>query len=285
MNQGLRRGWRSNRAVYFLVLVFISICLFALSQAGVLAPVEGLLAAPLNALTGVLQRVAVNVSGGVMDLAEIQSLEQRNGELEQALSRLQAEVVDLREVASDYQRLAGLVNYAGTLQNQQVLAADVIGYAQTPLRSITINRGTRDGLRVGMPVVTDQGLVGRIIEVQANGSRVLLVTDPSSSISARLQTTRSEGTVQGQVSGNLEMTYIPLGAQIQGGDLVLTSGMGGNLPADLVIGQVTSSRTGLDVYQVAQVRSLIDFDALETVLVITNFQPVDLSAFPQSGAN
>lgn len=285
MNQGLRRGWRSNRALYFLVLVFISIGLFALSQAGVLAPVEGLLAAPLNALTGVLQRVAVNVSGGVMDLAEVQSLQQRNGELEQALSRLQAEVVDLREVASDYQRLAGLVNYAGSLQNQQVLAADVIGYAQTPLRAITINRGTRDGLRVGMPVVTDQGLVGRIIEVQANGARVLLVSDPSSSISARLQTTRSEGTVQGQVSGNLEMTYIPLGAQIQGGDLVLTSGMGGNLPPDLVIGQVTSSRAGLDVYQVAQVRSLIDFDALETVLVITNFQPVDLSTFPQSGAN
>lgn len=283
MNQGLRRGWRANRAFLFTLLVFISIGLFLLSQSGVLSPIEGLVAAPLNALTGVFQRVAVSVSGGVLDLSEIQSLQVRNAELEEALARLQAEVVDLREVASDYQRLASLVNYAGTLANQQVLAADVIGYEQTPLRTITINRGTRDGLRAGMPVITDQGLVGRIIEVQANGSRVLLVSDPTSSISARLQTTRAEGTVQGQVSGNLEMTYIPLGAQIQDGDLVLTSGLGGNLPPDLVVGQVTSSRAGLDVYQVAQVRSLIDFDALEIVLVITNFQPVDMSAFPQTG--
>ena len=284
MNQGMRRGWRSNRALYFFVLLFVCIGLFALSQAGVLAPVEGIVAAPLNAISSVFQRVAMSV-GGAADFADVQTLQQRNAELELALSRLQAEVVDLREVASDYQRLAALVNYSDTLANTQLLAADVIGYEQTPLRTITINRGTRDGLRAGMPVVTDQGLVGRIIEVQANGSRVLLVTDPSSAISARLQTTRAEGTVEGQVSGNLEMTYIPLGAQIQDGDLVLTSGMGGNLPPDLVLGQVTSSRAGLDVYQVAQVRSLVDFDALEMVLVLTNFQPVDLSAFPQNGEN
>ncbi len=214
MNQGMRRGWRANRAVYFFVLLLVVTALFALSQTGVLAPIEGIVAAPLNALTGVFQRVAVSVSGGVLDLTEIQTLQQRNAELEQALARLQAEVVDLREVSSDYQRLAALVDYASALQNQQVLAADVIGYEQTPLRSITINRGTRDGLQTGMPVVTDQGLVGRIIEVQANGARVLLVSDPSSAISSRLQTTRAEGTVEGQVSGNLEMTYIPLGAQI-----------------------------------------------------------------------
>ncbi len=66
---------------------------------------------------------------------------------------------------------------------------------------------------------------------------------------------------------------------------MLTSGLGGNLPPNLVVGQVTSSRAGLDVYQIAQVRSLIDFDALESVLVITNFQPVDLSAFQQTGGN
>jgi rod shape-determining protein MreC len=285
MNQGLRRGWRANKAVYFFVLILVATGLFALSQAGILSPFESLVAAPLNALTGVFQRVAVSVSGGVLDLSEIQTLQQRNAELEQALARLQAEVVDLREVASDYQRLAALVDYASALQGQQVLGADVIGYEQTPLRTVTINRGTRDGLQVGMPVVTDQGLVGRIIEVQANGARVLLVSDPSSAISSRLQTTRAEGTVVGLVSGNLEMTYIPLGEQIQDGDLVLTSGLGGNLPANLVVGQVTSSRAGLDVYQIAQVRSLIDFDALETVLVITNFQPVDLSAFQQTGGN
>ena len=60
--------------------------------------------------------------------------------------------------------------------------------------------------------------------------------------------------------------------------------LGGNLPPDILIGQVSSSRQGLDVYQVAQIRSLINFDALEFVMVITNFQPADLSEFEQGNA-
>jgi rod shape-determining protein MreC len=283
MNQTTRRGVRANRGVYFTVLMVITLGLIAASQSGLLAPIEGLLAAPLNAISGVINRAAVQVSGGVLDLAEIQSLQERNADLEAALARLQAEVVDLREVSSDYSRLADLVNYVSAAQGQDFLAADVIASEQTPLRTITINRGTRDGIQVGMPVVTAQGLVGRVIEVQSNASRVLLVSDPSSAISTRLQSTRAEGTVTGQVSGNLEMNFIPLGETILEGDLVITSGLGGNLPPDVVVGQVTSSRAGLDLYQVAQLRSLIDFDELEIVLVVTNFQPVDVSAFGQTG--
>jgi rod shape-determining protein MreC len=108
----------------------------------------------------------------------------------------------------------------------------------------------------------------------------LLVTDPSSAISGRLQTTRAEGSVIGQLTGNLRMTYIPLDAQVQEGDLVITSGLGGNLPPNIVIGQVTSKRQfEFELFQEAEVRSLIDFNTLEIVLVVTSFQPVDLSVF------
>jgi rod shape-determining protein MreC len=285
MNQNARRGIRSNKAVYFTVVIMIAVGLIAASQTGILGPIESIAAVPLNAASGVFNSLAMRLSGGAVDLSEIASLQERNAELESALARLQSEVTDLREVASDYQRLADLVDYRSTARNQQSIAADVIASEQTPLRTITINRGTRDGVQVRMPVVTAQGLVGRVIESQSNAARVLLVTDPSSAISARLQTTRAEGTVQGQVSGNLEMSFIPLGEIVPNGDLVITSGLGGNLPPDLVIGQVTSSRQGLDLYQVAQVRSLINFDELEIVLVITNFQPVDLSTFGQGAGS
>ncbi len=281
MNQGSRRGLRANKAVYFTVLLVIAIALIGASQSGLLSPVESVISIPLNAVSQVFNTLAMRLSGGAVDLAEIQSLQERNAELESALARLQAEVVELREVSSDYQRLADLVDYSSAARAQQFVSADVIASEETPLRAVTINRGTRDGLQVGMPVVTAQGLVGRIIEVQSNAARVLLVTDPSSAISSRLQTTRAEGTITGLVSGNLEMSFIPLGETIPNGDLVITSGLGGNLPPDLVIGQVTSSRQGLDLYQVAQVRSLIDFDELEIVLIMTNFQPVDLSEFAQ----
>jgi rod shape-determining protein MreC len=134
-----------------------------------------------------------------------------------------------------------------------------------------------------MPVVTRQGLVGRIVQVSASAARVLLVTDPSSAVSARLQTTRVEGSVIGQLSGTLRMTFIPLGQTIQEGDLVITSGLGGNFPPDIVIGQVTSIRQfEFELYQEAEIRSLNNFDTLEFVLVITNFQPVDLSVFEQN---
>jgi rod shape-determining protein MreC len=131
-----------------------------------------------------------------------------------------------------------------------------------------------------MPVVTQQGLVGRIIDVTANASRVLLITDSSSAISGRLQTTRAEGSVVGQPAGDLLMVFIPLDAQVPEGDLVITSGLGGNLPSDIVIGQVTNvQQREFDLTQQATVRSLINFDTLEIVLVITSFQPVDLSVF------
>jgi rod shape-determining protein MreC len=283
MNQGYRRGWRSSRTTFFLVLFALCIGLILASQTGLLAPIEGIAAVPLNALSGALNRIALNVSGSVVDLAEYQALHQRNGELEEALARFQAELVELREVSADYERLAALLNYTTTTQGQEFVTADVISYDPEPPRTIAINRGTRDGIAVGMPVITELGLVGRVIEAQANAALILLINDISSAVSSRLQTNRSEGTAVGRTSGALEMRFIPLGVAIQNGDLVRTSGLGGNLPPDILVGQVSSSRldeTGL--FQVAQLRSLINFDALEFVMVVTNFQPVELSAFDRS---
>ena len=111
-------------------------------------------------------------------------------------------------------------------------------------------------------------------------TRVLLVNDPSSFVSGRLQTTREEGSIQGLPAGGLRMIDIPLGADVQVGDVVLTSGLGGNFPPDLLIGTVSSVRQfEFELSQEAEVRSLIDFDTLEFVLVVTSFQPVDPSIF------
>ncbi len=280
------RNWRSNRWLFFAVSMFLCTGLIVTSQAGLLAPVEGIVAVPLNILSGIFNRIALSITNGAEDLTELQTLRERNADLEEALAQFQAELVELREIASDYQRLAELLDYTTTISNQEFLAADVINVdTSSLLRTITINRGTRDGLTVGMPVVTRQGLIGRIVQVSASAARVLLVADPSSAVSARFQTTRVEGSVVGQLSGALRMTFIPLGQTIQEGDLVITSGLGGNFPPDIVIGQVTSIRQfEFELYQEAEIRSLNNFDTLEIVLVITNFQPVDLSVFEQAEA-
>ncbi len=277
----MRRNWRANRILFFIVTVLICVTLILLSISGALTPLEEVLATPLSALSGVLTRVSTTFSGIASDISRLQSLQQRNADLEEALAELQPELVALREIQNDYNRLSELLNYTQVTEEQEFVAADVIALDPSGfLRSIIINKGTRDGIEVGMPVVTAQGLIGRISDVAADASRVRLITDENSAISARLQASRALGSVVGQLGGALRMTFIPLDASVQEGDVVLTSGLGGNLPADIFIGVVTSARQVEGaLYQEAEVRSLVDFDSLEIVLVITSFQPIDISVF------
>lgn len=279
------RNWRSNRILFLGVCLVIAVGLIGVSQAGFLGPVKGIVAVPLNFITGLFNRATLETVKVADMPSDVPSLQKRVADLEEALARYQSELVELREVANDYQRLSELVNYTSQTQNEEFLAADVISNtdANAPLQTISINKGTRDGIAVGMPVVTQLGLIGRVSDVTANASRVLLITDVSSAISARLQTTRDEGSIVGQASNDLRMEFIPLNAKVQEGDIVISSGLGGNLPAGLVIGQVTNvQQREFELFQNAVVRSLNNFATLETVLVITNFQPVDLSVFEQS---
>ncbi len=279
------RNWRSNRILFLGVCLIIALGLIATSQAGFLAPIKDIIAAPLNFVTGLFNRTTLDAVKVADMSSDVPTLQKRVADLEEALARYQSELVELREVANDYQRLSELVNYTSQTQNQEFLAADVISNADSnaPLQTISINKGTRDGISIGMPVLTQLGLVGRISDVTANASRVLLITDASSAISGRLQTTRDEGSIVGQASTDLRMEFIPLNARVQEGDIVITSGLGGNLPAGIAIGQITSvQQREFELFQNAVVRSLNNFATLETVLVITNFQPVDLSVFGQS---
>lgn len=277
----MRRNWRANRLIFFFVCISVCVLLLAVSMSGATAPIEGTAATPMNFIAGLFTNITRQGNSFVSDLTELQSLRERNAELEEALARYQAELVELREINNDYRRLSELVEYASTARDQDHLVAEVISYDQNALlRTMVINRGVRHGVARGMPVVTGQGLVGRITDVTANAARVMLITDPNSNVNARLQTTRAQGRVEGQLTGNLRMKWIPLDADVQIGDVVLTSGLGGNFPPDIQIGQVESRlREEFALNQEAEVRSLVDFDNLEFVLVITSFQPIDISAF------
>ncbi|MBN2469346.1 MAG: rod shape-determining protein MreC [Anaerolineae bacterium] len=273
---------RTNRLLLFLISVVLCLILLGVSVAGLSAPAEGLLALPLQAVQGVMNGLVVRSGNLAQELFTLQQLQARNRDLEAALAAFQSEVVELREVRHDYDRIAALLEYTRARQNEEYVVADVIGRDISAFtRVIYLNRGARDGLTEGMPVVTENGLVGRVAQVSANAAEVLLITDPISAVNARLLNSRDEGSVQGQSTG-LRMTYIDLNAELQEGDTVITSGLGGNFPEGIIIGQVTSIRQfEFELFQETEVRSLNDFERLETVLVITNFQPVDLSVFDE----
>ena len=279
----MRPNGRPSRFLFLALTLGICGGLMLLAVAGALTPAESIAAAPLHGVSGALNRLSLTLNRAFEELNSLGQLRQRIARLEEQLASRQIEIIQLREAASDYDRLVGLLSYTTALENQEFLTADVIAFDPSGIaRSMIINRGTRDGVAVGMPVVTDLGLVGRIVRVSANAAQVQLIHDENSSVSARLQTTRAEGSLIGQASGVLRMTFIDLDENITQGDLVITSGLGGNFPPDLVVGQVTSIRQfEFELFQEAEVRSLINFDLLEFVLVITSFQPIDISVFDQ----
>jgi rod shape-determining protein MreC len=127
--------------------------------------------------------------------------------------------------------------------------------------------------------------VGSIAAVTAGAARVQLINDPGSSINVLLQQSGEEAVLNGQLTGEIELDMISQNATVQPGDLVMTSGLGGNYPANIVVGQVLTVRNEpSSLFQTASVQPAVDFSQLDIVLIITNFQPVDISPLvPSSG--
>jgi len=210
---------------------------------------------------------------------DIASLRQRNAELEGEVAELQAQVIQLQQQVGETEILAALLDFSRARPENKYLAAAVIGRDPSPfLHYVIINRGSNDGILRGMPVVTDQGLLGRVDAVIADASRVQLITDPGSSVNIRLQNAETEASLVGSVTGDLMLELIPQDINVQPGDLVLTSGLGGGYPPDLIVGQIVNVRSrDFDLFQQATVQPVVDFNRLEVVLVIVNFKPVDIS--------
>lgn len=210
---------------------------------------------------------------------DMASLRQRNTELEAEVSELQAQVIQLQQQVGETQVLAALVDFAQANPDNRYRGAAVIGRDPSPfLHYVIINRGSNDGIRRGMPVVTNQGLVGRIDAVIADAARVQLISDPASTVNVRLQNAEEDATLSGSVTGDVALDLIPQDATVQAGDLVLTSGLGGGYPPDLIVGQVVNIRTrDFDLFQQATVQPVVDFNQLQIVLIIVNFEPVDIT--------
>ena len=216
-----------------------------------------------------------NVSSFFQKTFNTTDLAKENQDLEEQLASLKSELADYDELQKENQRLSELLEYKQTQTSYQFKVAGIV--AKDPgiwFESFTINVGSNDGVAVDMPVVTSDGVVGRIEEVGLNWSKVMTVIDGRSGISSIIERTRDFGSVRGRMESVpsdplLDMDFLPIDTDIQVGDNVLTSGIGGIYPKGLTIGQVVEVGEQGNQKKVV-VKSAVNFRNLEEVMVMTS---------------
>ncbi len=216
-----------------------------------------------------LERQITSVRSG---LKSLEQLERENTRLRVENRSLKATNEALRDVEHEVNRLRHALAYRERSLFRLVPAEIVSRDSSTWWRTVTINRGEEDGLAPEMPVLTDEGLVGRTTTVSANIAIVLLVSDENCRVAATVEGTREQGIVTGErVAGSLapllDLDYLSKQADLKPGQKVYTSGVGGVFPSGLFVGTVKKSQVrALDSQ--AKLVPAVDLAKLEDVFVV-----------------
>ncbi len=274
---------RSNLPSIALIIVSLGLLLLALG--GYLNPAINTILEPFYGVQGWSFSRFQAIQDFVNAPSDLNRLRLENAQLKEENASLQTQIIALQQQVSEVELLSALLDFARARPENSYQAAAVIGRDPSPfLHYVLINRGSDDGIRRGMPVVAQQGLVGRIASVTATASRVELITDTASNVSVQLQPSEVDGILSGSLTGALSVDLLPQDAALEAGDLVLTSGIGGGYPANILIGQVNTVRQAATaLFQTASVQPVVDFSRLEVVLIIVNFQPLDLDPLLEDG--
>ncbi len=192
-------------------------------------------------------------------------------ELEEENESLRLRVAELEESEVLANSLQELLNFQSSYELESTAASVISGSTDSWSSTITISKGSASGLEVGMPVCSGTGVVGQIIECGSYSSVVRLIDDEESAIPVVIQSSRALGTLQGSATGTLTLELVSTDYDVEVGDVIVTSGLGGIFPKGLPIGIVTNVEEpeGAVYYEIS-VEAIVDIDALEEVLVITS---------------
>jgi rod shape-determining protein MreC len=247
-------------------LIFYSLNLRHKEHANAFERTVLMLSAPI---AGPVGRVDAFISSIWNDYLYLVNVRQENKRLREANTLLNKKLVENREAVAEHDRLKKLMEWKSILPDS-TRAALVVGEDSSPwFRTVTIDRGEADGIRDGMPVVASAGVVGRIVKVAHNSSRVLLLSDHASGIAAVVQRSRARGVVMGKGGSLCSLEFSQRGEDVRTGDVILTSGIGGVFPKGLPIGEVTMVKKGeYGIFQTVNIRPFVNLSRLEEVLVV-----------------
>jgi rod shape-determining protein MreC len=224
-----------------------------------------------------LEKAIVRCQNGIHDLWRgyfyLRGVRQENHELKQKIEQLELERVRLSEDAEQAHRLQTLLEFKEQFIAKTV-AAQVIGSSGSEQsRSIYIDKGSRDGIRPDMAVITADGIVGKVLRgVQNHVASVLLINDQTSGVGAILEKSRLQGVLRGTPAGDVVLEKVMTDESVQPGETVLTSGGDRIFPKGLRVGTVTKVSPGQELFLNIRVKPAADLGRLEEVLVITQLQ-------------
>jgi rod shape-determining protein MreC len=208
------------------------------------------------------------------------NLEKKNRMLKQKVAELQGETHQMKEMQLANERLKQLLQFREK-NSPPMIGAEVIGQDPSSwFKSVTVDKGETDGVKKGMAVISPAGIIGQILKTAPHYATVLLITDYNSAVDSIVQRTRAKAIVEGKGENRCQLKYLLRTEEVAVGDAVVTSGLGGNFPKGLMVGEVKKvDKKGHGVFQYAELVPSVDMTELEEVFVI--MEPVPSSPPPE----
>jgi rod shape-determining protein MreC len=262
---------RRRGTLFIVILIVCAVVLVSLQLSGRYEgnPLHTLVLRVISPPQRAFHWVITSIRSVVQNHVVLMDLKQENLRLQEEVSRLQRENNELRESSYAADRLRRLLQFKARVP-ATLIPAEVIAYSPSAwFRTIVINKGLRDGVQKGMPVVTWEGVVGKVMRTSPGSSIILLVVDRNSSIDVLVQRTRTRGLIEGEGGSRCQLRHVPRTDDIEVGDHLITSGLGGIFPKGLSMGDVVRvERKEYGLFQEVEVRPSADCSRLEEVMVI-----------------
>ncbi|HWI20639.1 MAG TPA: rod shape-determining protein MreC [Vicinamibacterales bacterium] len=224
-----------------------------------------------------VQRAMMSMIDGVRGMwsgyVDLQDVQAENAALKAELQNLQVRFQQERAEAQRTDNLRQLLELRERANLETVAAEVIAGPASPDFRTVTIDKGSSDGLATDMAVISPAGVVGRVILPSGRAAKVQLLIDRNAAAGVLIERTRVQGVVMGVGDGVLRLQYVPGTADVKTGDLVVTSGIDGIYPKGFVIGTVDQADRGAGAFHEITVRPAVDFARLEEVLIVKSVPP------------
>jgi len=265
-----------QRSGYLFLGVMLGHILLISAQVNSRSGVPVLEAVTFGAFAEVERSISAGVSSvrrGWSGYAGLRQLKSQNDELTRRLEEAQIALQQQRALADRTRNLERLLELRDT-SKLNTLAVEIIAAGAMPdFRTLTIDKGTREGVRADMAVIAPAGVVGRVVMPTSRAAKVQLLIDRNAAAGALVERSRAQGVVTGGGDNRLRMDYVSEVADVIVGDLVVTSGIDGIYPKGYVIGQVESVEKSGTSYKTITIKPAVDFTSLEEVLVVLTPTP------------